>query len=246
MNIINNKGLHTPPWQIRDVIYIFLIIVIATFAITIASLVLNLSVFFEGSSYQSLIMLGVYLLQSLIIFIPLYFFTFVKYKSSIRDFGFNRINIFTSLGAAVLAYLGYLGLNYVILRISQIVGQGLPGFGEQQPILPLFGDDRYSVIIAIVVIVVIAPIIEEMFFRGYILQTLLKKNTAFSASIITALIFAVVHFDFQSIIPIFILGLILNWLFLKFKSIWPSIFFHVLNNLITLLILIFLPNLSSM
>jgi len=85
------------------------------------------------------------------------------------------------------------------------------------------------------VIVVIAPLAEELFFRGFLFMTLWKKSNYLIATICTSLIFASVHFDFNAFVPRLLLGLILNHFVVKNeKSIVPSVLFHMLNNGIAL------------
>ena len=227
------KNKKKNPWEIKDIVYVFLVVILISIVFKLIFSFICFENFFEQTGCKSLLMLGLYFLQILILLIPLAFFTLYKYRSKIKDFGFNKINILKTLPYIFGAYLAFIGLSILIAVISSISGTELPGFQSQSPILPLFGTDNFSFVIAIIVIVIIAPIIEEMFFRGYILQTLSKNLSTSTSSIITALIFASVHFEFQSFIPIFLLGIILNWLFLKFNSIWPSILFHFLNNIIT-------------
>ena len=124
------------------------------------------------------------------------------------------------LSGLLLNFLWSLGLDEI------------PGFQKQQPILPFFGEENWQVMIGFVVIAMIAPIVEEMFFRGFMLPTLVKNLNVFWGSVLTAAIFALIHFELQIVIPIFILGLILNGLFLKSRSLWPGIGFHVLNNVL--------------
>ncbi|MBI2453259.1 CPBP family intramembrane metalloprotease [Candidatus Peregrinibacteria bacterium] len=114
--------------------------------------------------------------------------------------------------------------------------QDIPGYDQQISYLPVFGNDAFAMIIAFFVIVIIAPIVEELFFRGFLLQTLVQYFHPFLGSFITALVFTSIHFQFQSFIPIFVLSLLLNGLFLHTKNIWPSITFHMLNNVLALIL----------
>ena len=71
------------------------------------------------------------------------------------------------------------------------------------------------------------------------LQTISKNISPVWGVILTTMIFAAVHFEFESIMPLLILSFVLNVLFIKTKSIWPGIIFHVLNNTIAFIIVLF-------
>ena len=85
---------------------------------------------------------------------------------------------------------------------------------------------------------VVAPLAEETFFRGFLLQGIGKRLAFGWAAIISAAIFAVAHFSPSGLIPIFILGLMLAWLFNQTKSVWPCIIVHAAYNSIAVIIMV--------
>lgn len=84
-----------------------------------------------------------------------------------------------------------------------------------------------------IVIGILAPIAEEMVFRGAILRSLLK---AFSPQmhwlpiILSALLFGVVHGNLPQGCHAFVIGLLLGWLYYRTDSIVPGMVFHWVNN----------------
>jgi len=83
----------------------------------------------------------------------------------------------------------------------------------------------------ILVIAVIPAIGEELLFRGYLQQKLGNwlKNPHTSI-LITAFLFSAIHFHFQGMIPRFVLGVLLGYLFYWSKSLWVPILAHFVNN----------------
>ena len=77
------------------------------------------------------------------------------------------------------------------------LGIDLFGFEPTTSLFDVFGRDISGFTFAFIVAVVIAPLVEEIFFRGFVLQTLAKKISPFWGVVLTALIFASVHFEFQ-------------------------------------------------
>ena len=54
------------------------------------------------------------------------------------------------------------------------------------------------------------------------------------AAVVSAAVFAVAHLQVGSMIPLFITGLVLAWLFLRTKSIWPPLMAHAAQNLLAI------------
>ncbi len=85
----------------------------------------------------------------------------------------------------------------------------------------------------LLVAVFVAPIFEEIFFRGFLLQGLRHYFGDTWAVLISSLIFAIIHFSVGSFLLLLVLGIILGVMRIKTNSIWPGIILHALNNLIS-------------
>jgi membrane protease YdiL (CAAX protease family) len=81
---------------------------------------------------------------------------------------------------------------------------------------------------------IIAPVVEEIFFRGFVFGGLRPRYGWVMAAVISSIAFAVLHFTPTAIIPIFILGFIFAFLYQLSGSIWPGILMHVLTNSLAL------------
>ncbi|MDC0249633.1 CPBP family intramembrane metalloprotease [Flavobacteriales bacterium] len=83
----------------------------------------------------------------------------------------------------------------------------------------------------ILVIAVVPAIGEELLFRGYLQQKIGNwLSNQKIAILITAFIFSIIHFHFQGIIPRFVLGVLLGYLFYWSNSLWLPILAHFVNN----------------
>lgn len=76
----------------------------------------------------------------------------------------------------------------------------------------------------------ITPLSEEIFFRGFIFRGLLPKMGPWLAIVVSALVFSVFHLHFGVMIPIFITGFLLAWLYWRTGSLWASIGAHAGQN----------------
>jgi len=94
-----------------------------------------------------------------------------------------------------------------------------------------FPDFNVDIIIKLVGIVFFAPIIEEYFIRKQILGILLTKLSPNLAIILSSLYFAIAHLKIDSLLYLFVWGLVLGFLFFKTKSIELCIIIHALWNL---------------
>ena len=86
-------------------------------------------------------------------------------------------------------------------------------------------------IIIILTTAIIAPVVEEMLFRGYLQKVLEESWEDITKSIlVTSLFFALVHLNTYWIVQIYLLGMLLGYLSWRTNSIIPGIILHGLNN----------------
>ena len=91
-------------------------------------------------------------------------------------------------------------------------------------------DPQYlSDIVYIVMFIVISPILEEYAFRGVLLNTL-SKYGKFFALYASAFIFSLAHGSFMEFLPSFIMAILLGKIALRYKSIKPTIWIHIIFN----------------
>ena len=83
----------------------------------------------------------------------------------------------------------------------------------------------------LLVIAIVPAIGEELLFRGYFQQSFSKWLTNHHIAIlITAFLFSAIHLDAQGIIPRFVLGVLLGYLYYWSGSLWLPILAHFVNN----------------
>lgn len=217
-------------WELRDAFMVILTMVCLILALNIGLVLIDVRAIFLQSAHRSIITLALFLIQEAIFLAPLYYLVIKKYRLNLAALGFRDIGwkqilkwILKGFGLVIL-------FNMFFVLFMTHFGQTVPGFGEQTSHIPLFGASFFDMALATFILVIIAPIVEEILFRGFLLQTFLARFTPWVASVVTAGFFAVIHFEFQSIGIIIFLALVLNWIFMRTRSIWPCIGFHMLNN----------------
>ncbi len=86
-----------------------------------------------------------------------------------------------------------------------------------------------TIVLTGIAVIVTAPLSEEIFYRGLIFGGL-QRWGFWPAALISGAVFSGVHLDPGSLIPFFIIGVVLAWLFWRRGNLWESVAFHVLFN----------------
>lgn len=207
-------------WTLRDFKEVSAILIVLI-------IILNIAMAAAGISPATIFIFLV--LQETAFIAPIWLVILLKYKGGLKILGLRAMPV----REALLWTIKGLGLLVIVTFIlSALTAQfgDIPGFANQGPIEPIIGAGVVNRLIAAIVIVGIAPVIEEIFFRGFVLQSLALRFSPHTASIVSALVFALIHLQINSAGLIFVLGLILNWIFMRSGSLIPAILFHMVNN----------------
>jgi len=78
--------------------------------------------------------------------------------------------------------------------------------------------------------IVLAPVVEETFFRGVLFQGFRQRYGWLTAALLSSAIFAISHLDPASLIPTFMLGFVLAITYHRSNSLWPGMILHFLVN----------------
>ena len=106
---------------------------------------------------------------------------------------------------------------------------------EIMPALPNLAEDTFDMILkdrwGYLVIGLLAPLAEELVFRGAILRALLQwKRNPWIGIVISALLFALIHMNPVQMPHAFLIGILLGWMYYRTDSIIPGIVYHWVNN----------------
>lgn len=132
----------------------------------------------------------------------------------------------------LIAVIGVFGINPLISSIDGFlvdIGYNLAGS------LPLPMDNFGWLILNIILLAAVPAILEELIFRGVILNGY-KKLGAVPAMVITSLLFALIHGSVQQFVFPFLFGLILSFAALKTGSVLAPIIIHFVNNALVVIL----------
>lgn len=156
-----------------------------------------------------------------IIFIPLLLFNYKKLNiDSKKDSNFGLYILFTiflSIGYNIIAY--YFD-KYILLS-------NLYGFNT-------------NLIVSLISTVLVGPIIEEILFRGLMYNEIKQISNIKKAMLITTIAFCLCHFNLIQVVYTFIFGYFLVNIYEKNKNIKYVIVLHMISNLVTTFISLFI------
>lgn len=126
--------------------------------------------------------------------------------------------------------LGNIITSFINSIVDSIFGTGeIPDAFEQMK--PLNGSE---LIVFGFCICVIAPIVEELIFRDFLLKPL-RAYGDMTASIVTGLIFGLYHGNFDQFAYAFLLGTFYSMIAVRYNSIVPTVILHAVNNFLVIL-----------
>ncbi len=134
-------------------------------------------------------------------------------------------SLFIALAVSVIGYVA-----------STMISAFLSVFG----VMPVMADFSFpeepaAAFLFLLNVAVIAPLTEEIVFRGAILNMLRRFGDCF-ALLISSLLFAFVHMNLVQMPNAFIMGLVIGYFTLCTGSLWTGVCIHVLNNSLVLLL----------
>ncbi|WP_315403111.1 CPBP family intramembrane glutamic endopeptidase [Hoylesella saccharolytica] len=95
---------------------------------------------------------------------------------------------------------------------------------------------------------ILAPLAEEMVFRGAILRTLLNYFNGrmyWVPIIVSALLFGLVHGNMAQLLNAFLIGILLGWMYYRTESIVPGIVLHWVNNTVAYTMYKLMPQMND-
>jgi len=144
----------------------------------------------------------------------------------VRELGWRRPSLRWMLAAVPLTLLGL-----VIAGALTSVAQSLLPHAPNQQCIEVQQQYGHSVLLALPVVCLAAPIVEETIFRGVLYRWLRGVMPLGTAMLVSAAIFALAHAITLLFLPLLGLGMLLAWVYEHSNSLWPGVLVHALFNL---------------
>jgi membrane protease YdiL (CAAX protease family) len=216
--------IYSVPWQPIDNWIGVILLAVVDLSLLLISLAGK-----KGQLAQS----GVLVLVQLAYLLPVVII-FAYRRINWRALGIGRFNwgmVSLGCGLLVVAYLVIYVHNLILTAL------GIPTQGVE--ISGLF-EQLHTPIWFFLVGAILAPLVEETFFRGFLFQGFRARYGWITGMLLSSAIFAIAHLDIASLIPTFILGNLLAYLYHRTNSIWPGVILHMTVNTFGLLSIYFL------
>lgn len=219
------------PWTIRDVIKAAVIVVISliglVFSLAVVAVIRRDIV---SDLRNASLLLGVAAFAEAQLFLVTVLFTVVKYRQPWACLGFRPSRVGATLPTTLVVLAG-LAIN--VVYVSLVRGLGLD-FLMPQPLPRFITQQGPAGIVFGLIAVVIAPLAEEAFFRAFAFTAAAQRYGAVRGAIISSVLFSLAHFQIAGIVPFFLLGMLLVWLYLRTSSIWSCVIAHLAYNFLVL------------
>jgi membrane protease YdiL (CAAX protease family) len=147
------------------------------------------------------------------------------------QFGLRAVPLGRAVGAAVAAYVAFLLFSVLYQAIFHPHGK--------QTVAKDLGADQgtFGMIAAGFMVICVAPVAEEFFFRGFFYRALRSRFSVLVAAVIDGVVFGAIHYtgaQTLSVIPVLaFLGFVFCMLYSHTGSIVPGIALHAINNSIS-------------
>lgn len=159
-------------------------------------------------------------------------FTVLRRGAALRRLGFVRPRGRAPYLLALGAWLGGAAVAAAWLLITEPLGWGFLEPPESaQDVLDSSGG---QFVVPLIVVGLLGPFCEEVFFRGFALAGFAKRFGPARAVVLSALLFGLFHLSPGLVVPTFIFGIVLGWLYTRTGSILPSIAAHSFQNILAL------------
>lgn len=145
----------------------------------------------------------------------------------------SQIPLKNTVIMAIILIGGAIGLNY--LYATYII----PDIKLQDQLRQLFESipkTPVNITALFVTVAILAPLTEELLFRGLLQKSLSHRLPQYGAIILSALIFAAIHFDLYAFPVLFVMGAVFGYIYYRTGSLRVTILLHMINNAAALLI----------
>ena len=140
-----------------------------------------------------------------------------------------------SPGGLAAMSVGVLALSQALESLALLAGAG-PGANLDWIARTLAGAGPVGLLLAVLVVGGLAPVGEELFFRGFVLTRLRRVWSAGPAILVTAIAFGVIHGEWVHAALATGIGLYLGVVAERSASVIPAVICHVANNTISVLL----------
>ena len=157
-----------------------------------------------------------------------------------RLLGVDRLIKWIDIPQTLAGWAGYMLLTTLVLNL---VAAYVPWIDLTQTQDIGFGSltGSWDVLWVFLTVCVLAPVVEEMVFRGYLFGSLRRWLPFWVTSIVVSGLFGMVHGQWNVALDTFVLSMVASYLRERTGAIWSGVMLHFLKNFISFSVLFLLP-----
>lgn len=150
-------------------------------------------------------------------------------KTTRKMLGIQRLPSWLEVGVSPLVFIGYMICSGIAVYLFMQLVPQIDMLQEQDVGFAGLGM-RYEYLLAFLALVVIAPVAEELLFRGYMYDKLKKFGGTYIAILVVSLVFGALHGQWNVAIDTFVLSVVLCLAREWTGTIWIPILVHMIKN----------------
>ena len=136
--------------------------------------------------------------------------------------------------------LGFAGL--VLQDVGGVLSRAIfPAANSTNQCVGIRASYGGSIALTLLAVAVLAPVAEEIIFRGFTFRWLQGRLPLWGAVLVSAALFSAAHAGWAEptlFLPVFLSGLLLAYLYAKSRSVWPGVIVHITINTVGVILIL--------
>lgn len=234
---LEKKSKQSKGWGLAlNIVWIFMMLVWVAAVLVATQLLLRLVLInlmhldqasMSTNALQTLYSALVYVVSlAITIFVP---WKLAKSKTTRDELGLRGLPTWTDILLAPVGFIVFMIVAVILVAILQSIFPGI-NWNESQDVGFSNLISSSDFILAFISLVVVAPVAEELIFRGWLYGKLRAKIPAIPAMLVVSILFGIVHGQWNVGVTVFVMSIAMCTLREITGTIWGGILIHILKN----------------
>ena len=234
---LEKKSKQSKGWELAlNIIWVFMMLVWVAAVLVATQLLLRLVLVdlmhldqasMSTNALQTLYSALVYVVSLVItIFVP---WKLAKSKTTRDELGLRGLPTWTDILLAPVGFIVFMIVAVILVAILQSIFPGI-NWNESQDVGFSNLISSSDFVLAFISLVVVAPVAEELIFRGWLYGKLRAKIPAIPAMLVVSILFGIVHGQWNVGVTVFVMSIAMCTLREITGTIWGGILIHILKN----------------
>jgi len=217
-------------WDILDIARVVIIVMFLGYALTASSSII-LKLLHFNMDVNLFTILGTFFID-IMAGVVIFYFVLVKYRGNLSSLGIAAKGFYKNILSGIIAYIFILPILIAVLILSMLFLNAVGYEAPPQPVFDIFFEERRGNVVLFLTIFVsiLGPIIEEIFFRGFLYSAVRKRFGIIVGVLLSSALFSMLHTNIASFLPIMVLGILMAFLYETTNSLITPIAVHILHN----------------